>query len=239
MQGKREDMIVKNLPLVSFVVAKMSDESGSTTFDREDAVAYGVEGLIQAVDSYDPTRGTTFASFAIRRIRGSILDAIRRMDVLPRSLRKGVRELEKANLELAAQLGRWPTHKELAIRMGIPLKQLQGLTRHSSSRVVSLERIVEERAQDGGTPWEVADPDDLGDPAAAADRQASMRILDQALTFLSARDRAILQLRYGRALPFNVIGQMMDLSESRVCQLHKRILSQLRRRLERDLELAA
>ncbi len=79
--------------------------------DREDAIAYGTEGLIQAVDNFDPTRGTTFASFAIRRIRGSILDAIRRMDVLPRSLRKSTRELDKANMELATMLGRWPTHE--------------------------------------------------------------------------------------------------------------------------------
>ena len=69
----------------------MSGESGSTSIDREEAVAYGVEGLIQAVDNYDPSRGTTFASFAIRRIRGSILDAGRRMDVLPRSLRRRAR----------------------------------------------------------------------------------------------------------------------------------------------------
>ena len=117
MDPKRDDMIVKNLPLVSFVVSKMSDENGNRSFDREDAVAYGVEGLIQAVDSFDPSRGTTFASFAIRRIRGSILDAIRRMDVLPRSLRKSAREIEKANLELASQLGRWPSLNELAFRV--------------------------------------------------------------------------------------------------------------------------
>src|SRR5690349_6972721 len=125
MDPKRDDMIVKNLPLVSFVVSKMSGENANRSFDREDAVAYGVEGLIQAVDSFDPSRGTTFASFAIRRIRGSILDAIRRMDVLPRSLRKSAREIEKANLELAAQLGRWPSQNELAFKLGIPLRDLK------------------------------------------------------------------------------------------------------------------
>src|SRR3990172_7836115 len=104
-------MIVQNLPLVAFVVGKMSDESGNSIIDREDAMAYGVEGLIQAVDNYDPERGTTFASFAIRRIRGSVLDAIRRLDILPRSLRKSAREVERANLELATMLGRWPTLK--------------------------------------------------------------------------------------------------------------------------------
>jgi RNA polymerase sigma factor for flagellar operon FliA len=235
----REEMIVRNLPLVSFVVGKMSDENGSSALDREDAVAYGVEGLIQAVDNYDPSRGTTFASFAIRRIRGSILDAIRRMDVLPRSLRKGARELERATMELATQLGRWPTQRELAMKMGLPLGELQRLLGHSSSRVVSLERIMEERTAEGSSRWEPTDLDELADPAAATDKKASMRMLDQSLTSLPARDRAILQLRYGRGLAFHEIGDMMGLSESRVCQLHKRILSNLKVKLTRELDAAA
>ncbi|HEY7269080.1 MAG TPA: FliA/WhiG family RNA polymerase sigma factor [Dehalococcoidia bacterium] len=234
----REEMIVRNLPLVSFVVGKMSGENGSSAMDREDAVAYGIEGLIQAVDSYDPTRGTTFASFAIRRIRGSILDAIRRMDVLPRSLRKGARELEKATMDLAAQLGRWPSQRELAMKLGMPLGDLQRLVGHSSSRVVSLERIMGEKTSEGASPWEASDPDEYADPAAAADRKASMMLLDSALTSLPARDRAILQLRYGRGMAFHEIGAIMELSESRVCQLHKRILSSLKGKLKVDLAAA-
>jgi RNA polymerase sigma factor for flagellar operon FliA len=239
MNPKRDDMIVKNLPLVSFVVGKMSDENGNGAFDREDAVAYGVEGLIQAVDNFDPERGATFASFAIRRIRGSILDAIRRMDVLPRSLRRSAREIEKANLELAAQLGRWPTPNELAFKLGMPVRELRDLQGQTASRLVSLERIMDEKSNEGGSAWEAVDPDELGDPAAAADRRASMALLDQALGRLPARDRAILQLRYGRGMAFHQIGKIMGLSESRVCQLHKRILSSLKVHLRRDLELAA
>lgn len=239
MKAGREDMIVRNLPLVSFVVGKMSDQNGSSALDRDDAVAYGIEGLIQAVDSYDPERGATFASFAIRRIRGSILDAIRRMDVLPRSLRKGARELERATMELTVQLGRWPTQRELAMKMGIPLRELQSLAGHSSSRVVSLERIMEDKTGEGSSHWEASDPDEYSDPATAADRKASMMLLDGALTSLPARDRAILQLRYGRGMAFHEIGSLMGLSESRVCQLHKRILSSLRQRLARELEAAA
>jgi RNA polymerase sigma factor for flagellar operon FliA len=232
-------MIVRNLPLVSFVVGKMTDENGSSAIDREDAIAYGVEGLIQAVDAYDPTRGVTFASFAIRRIRGSVLDAIRRMDVLPRSLRKGARELERATLELAANLGRWPSQRELAARLEIPLRDLQSLAGHSSSRVVSLERVMEEKSSEGASPWEASDPDEFSDPAAAADRKAAMMLLDGAVTNLSHRDRAILQLRYARGMAFHEIGQLMGLSESRVCQLHKRILSSLRNKLTRDMDMAA
>src|SRR5262245_20637318 len=196
MDPRRDDMIVKNLPLVSFVVSKMSDESGNSVFEREDAVAYGVEGLIQAVDNFDPSRGTTFASFAIRRIRGSILDAIRRMDVLPRSLRKNAREIEKATLDLANLLGRWPTQNELAFRLGIPVRELRLLQHQTSSRLVSLERVMEDRANESGTAWEAMDPDEFGDPAMETDRRASMLLLDDALHRLPARDRAILQLRY-------------------------------------------
>jgi RNA polymerase sigma factor for flagellar operon FliA len=239
MDESRQDMIVRNLPLVSFVVGKMTDENGSSAIDREDAIAYGVEGLIQAVDAYDPTRGVTFASFAIRRIRGSVLDAIRKMDVLPRSLRKGARELERATLELAASLGRWPSQSELAKRLEMPLRDLQSLAGHSSSRVVSLERVMEEKSGEGASPWEASDPDEFSDPAAAADRKATMMLLDGAVTNLSHRDRAILQLRYGRGMAFHEIGQLMGLSESRVCQLHKRILSGLRHRLTREMDMAA
>ena len=238
MDAKREEMIVKNLPLVTFIVGKMSKESGVGPIDRDDAIGYGVEGLIQAVDNYDPDRGATFASFAIRRIRGSVLDAIRRMDLLPRSLRKSAREIEKANGELAAALGRWPTLKELALRMSVPEDQLRTLVGHANSRLVSLERMMTERTMEGAAPWEPQDQDASIDPAAATDRKASLRMLGDALGTLSSRERAIVKLRYGRAMPFHEIGQRMNLSESRVCQLHKRILSSLHSRLERDREVA-
>jgi len=235
----REEMILKNMPLVAFVVGRMSDESGSGPLDREEAIAYGVEGLIQAVDNYDPERGTTFASFAVRRIRGSVLDAARRMDVLPRSLRRNTREVERANLELAGMLGRWPTVKELAMRLGMPLEEVRGVLGHTSARVVSLEKMMTEGSGESTTAWEASDNDDLADPAAQTDRQADLQLLDNAIHALPDRDREIIQLRYGRNLPFHEIGRVMGLSESRVCQLHKRIISSLRSHLKRDLEAAA
>jgi RNA polymerase sigma factor for flagellar operon FliA len=239
MVEQREEMIVKNLPLVSFVVGKMTDEAGSSPLDREEAIAYGIEGLIQAVDNYDPTRGTTFASFAIRRIRGSILDAIRRMDHLPRSLRKSTREVERANLELASMLGRWPTPKELAMRLAMPVDQLRDILGHASSRVVSLEKMMGDGNTDGAAPWEASDQDEYSDPAAATDRKAALQLLGSALGSLSQRDKKIVTLRYGKSMAFHEIGKLMNLSESRVCQLHKRILTGLKNRLKRDMEIAA
>ena len=239
MKSKREEMIVQNLPLVAFVVGKMADESGSSPLDREDAIAYGVEGLIQAVDNFDDERGVTFASFAIRRIRGSILDAIRRVDVLPRSLRKSAREFERTNLELAGMLGRWPTMKELAIRINLSVDQVRSIGGHVGSRVVSLEKLMGDDTHEGSAPWEAMDASEFNDPAAATDRKASLQMLGVALNTLSSRDQEIVQLRYGKSMPFHEIGKMMNLSESRVCQLHKRILSLLQTQLKRELGIAA
>jgi RNA polymerase sigma factor for flagellar operon FliA len=233
-------MIVRNLPLVAFVAGKMADQSGTSPIDREDAIAYGTEGLIQAVDNFDPERGTTFASFAIRRIRGAILDAIRRNDLLPRSLRRSTRELEKANMELAAMLGRWPTPKELALKLAIPLEQVRSIMGHGGSRVVSLEKMMAgEGAPEGSTPWEAADEEVFPDPATVVDKKAAMQLLGTALIGLSHRDKEIVALRYGKAMAFHEIGKLMNLSESRVCQLHKRILTSLNKRLRKDMESAA
>lgn len=236
----RQDMIMKHMPLVSFVVSRMSTDNQKTLgLDREDALAYGIEGLIQAVDAFDESRGTSFASFAVRRIRGSILDAIRKMDPLPRSLRKSTREVEHASQELAANLGRWPTPKEVAFRLGMPLEQLDGITRHAGSKFISLEHALQDRTGENAPSLDPVDEDESTDPAKAADHNASLAMLSIALKYLSARDRAILDLRYAQAKPFHEIGEMMGLSESRVCQLHKRILSHLRRQMAAQLDEAA
>lgn len=235
----RQAMIMRHMPLVAFVVSRMSTDNQKTLgLDREDALAYGIEGLIQAVDAFDETRGTSFASFAVRRIRGSILDAIRKMDPLPRSLRKSTREVEQASQELAANLGRWPTPKEIAFRMGIPLEHLDGIMRHAGSKFISLEHALQDRGGDSTPAFDPVDEDESGDPAKAADHNASLAMLDLAVRDLSPRDRAILRLRYAESKPFHEIGEMMGLSESRVCQLHKRILSLLRRQIASQLEAA-
>jgi RNA polymerase sigma factor for flagellar operon FliA len=236
----RDQMILQHLPLVAFVVGRMSTDHRQTLgLEREDAMSYGIEGLIQAVDSFDPERGTRFASFAVRRIRGSILDAIRRADPLPRSLRKSTRRLEQASQELSAQLGRWPTPKELAMKMGTGVSEVQQILRHSGSRVVSLEHTLQDRDGDGGNLCDPLDDDERSDPVRAAERQAHLEIVSGAIATLRPRDRVILQLRYAESKPFHEIGKMMGLSESRVCQLHKRIISTLRRELTSTLEKAA
>lgn len=238
---KREDLIVQHMPLVAFVVNRMSTDRVRTMgLDREDAIGYGIEGLIQAVDGYDPSRGTSFASFAVRRIRGSVLDAVRRQDPLPRSLRRSTRQVEQAGQELANQLGRWPTQAELALKLGIRPREVEEIRQHASSRFVSLEHVLQEGTEGGDRQrWDPPDDDERGDPALAAEHQAAIHLLRQAISALSERDRAVLRLRYEESRPFHEVGRILELSESRVCQIHKRVLAQLRRNLSEALAEAA
>lgn len=236
----REAMITRHLPLVAFVVRRMSSETGNGGgMDRDDAIGYGTEGLIQAVDNYDPERGTTFASFAVRRIRGCILDAVRKQDPLPRSLRRSVREMEKVSQELACQLGRSPATDEIALRLGIGLPELHALRSRARWRIISLEQCLEGRPENPGLTWDPADDDEYGNPAAATEYQATIRLLQEAIGTLTQRERTIVHMRYGQSMPFHEIGEILGLSESRVCQLHKKILAILRRWLEPALKEAA
>ena len=232
----REAQILKNMPLVTFVVNRLSTDRTTTLgLERDDALGYGTEGLIQAIDGFDPSRGTSFASFAIRRIRGSILDAVRRQDPLPRSLRRGARQVEQASQELATQLGHWPTNKDIAMRLGIAPDEVQRIRQHAASRFVSLENVLQKGTREGGSGrWDPPDNDERSDPAAAAEHDAALALLRGAMGRLSERDRTILRLRYAEALPFHKVGETLNLSESRVCQLHKRILRDLRRALEQE-----
>ena len=173
---------MRHMPLVAFVVSRMSTDNQKTLgLDREDAIAYGIEGLIQAVDAFDEERGTSFASFAVRRIRGSILDAIRKMDPLPRSVRRNAREVEAASQELAGAHGRWPTPKEIAFRMGITPEQVGDMLRHASSKFISLEHALQDRGGENGASLDPVDDDEKGDPAKAADHAASLELLDGAM----------------------------------------------------------
>jgi RNA polymerase sigma factor for flagellar operon FliA len=121
----------------------------------------------------------------------------------------------------------------------MPLEQLEETMKHASSKFISLEHAMQDRGGDGSPSLDPVDDDETGDPARAADHNASLAMLDNALRDLNARDRAILRLRYAEAKPFHEIGQLMGLSESRVCQLHKRILASLRREMTSLIEEAA
>jgi RNA polymerase sigma factor for flagellar operon FliA len=229
-------MIEENLPLVAFVLSKMSAVLSSGVIDREDAHSYGVEGLIQAVDHYDPEHGAAFSTFALLRIRGAILDAVRRQDALPRSSRKLQRQVEGADQELAQRLGRWPSVKEVALFTGLAPSQVLASRQLRRMRMVSLEHALSKDPTRRAVLWDVEDLDEGTSPDAMLEEHALKELLEQAIASLPARDRRIIELRYRDSLPISGIGRALCVSDSRISQLHKRILAHLRQRLLAQLD---
>ena len=239
MDGSREEMIVENMGLVPFVVRKLSQVEASG-LDPEDAIAYGIEGLIQAVDRYDEARGTTFSTFAISRIRGSILDAARQADPLPRSTRKMVRLVDEARLALATQLGRWPERSELEAAVDLPAEKLNSVAGFDSVATISLNELLNGRDDaERARGWEPTDPDEYSEPGTVLEERATTALLHDAIRSLPDRERQIIAMRYRDGRSLSEIAGVMQLSESRICQIHKRILGDLKSHIEDDLAIAA
>jgi RNA polymerase sigma factor for flagellar operon FliA len=225
-QQTRDQLIERHLPLVTFTVNRMSEFLGSGIMDREDAIAYGVKGLISAIDGFDESKGTTFATYAVLRIRGAVLDAARSMDILPRSQRQRIREVEQATNDLAQHLGRWPTVKELAMKTGFAINEVKTLQSQRGTQVQSLEQTTSSRDEDHE--WQIEDPDETVDPASVVDRKAVLSLLSAAITSLDQRERKIVHMLYNEGLPLRAIGDHLSISVSRVSQIHRRTLSRLR-----------
>jgi len=229
------------MPLVRHVVNRIvAGSSQSSILQYEDMVSCGVQGLIEAHRSYDPTRGAKFSTYALPRIRGSILDAIRAAHPLPRSLQKVSSDIEKAVTSLYSDLGRSPTKPEVAERLGLPLDELLSASRASSIRVLSLESLAE-MTVNGATEklTEMADDDPGIDPHSVTELQMLRHQLLQSVERLPERERQIVQLYYIESRSLKSIGLAMRISESRASQLRHRAIRRLRSALAGDLAEAA
>lgn len=229
------------MPLVRHVVNRIvSGSTGSTILQYEDMVSCGVQGLIEAYKSYDPDRGAKFSTFALPRIRGAVLDALRAAHPLPRSLQKLSSDIEKASAALYAELGRTPTKAELAERLDMPLVDLLVASKASNVKVVSLESLADLTVS-GATEklTEMADDDPSVDPDTVAQRQVLRSQLLAAVDALPERERQIIRLYYIESHSLKSIGQSMAISESRASQLRHRAIRRLRNALALELAAAA
>jgi RNA polymerase sigma factor for flagellar operon FliA len=229
------------MPLVRHAVNRIS--VGSTNggiLQYEDMVSYGVQGLIEAYYTFDPNKGAKFSTYALPRIRGSILDAIRATHPLPRSLQKFGSDLEKATAALHAKLGRAPTRDEIAEQMGIDPRDFMSSLRTSNVRVVSLDSLAETAANGNSEKlWEMADDDPNIDPDAVAEETMVRAKLAEAVELLPDREKTIVRLYYMKSQSLKSIGEALGISESRASQLRHRAIRRLRMVLTQELEDAA
>ena len=220
----RDRLVVRYTPLVR-VVAHRVLVGLPAHVDHADLTQSGIFGLIDAIERFDPSRCPRFESFAVQRIRGAILDELRAQDWVPRTVRGRVRELERAQERLERQLQRAATDREIAAEMHLPVREVQGLIRQV--QVVSVEALDE---ISGG----VADlfTDAAPDPMSVVQARETMRQLNAAVAGLGERDRTVVQLYYLENRTLAEIGRLLGVTESRVCQLHARLVERLRGRLD-------
>ena len=197
---------------------------------REDLLAAGMGGLWDAIRRHGQTAGDSFEWYVRVRVRGAILDELRAQDWVPRSVRGRARELERVQERLEGKLRRGPTDRELAAELGVTVGDLAGLTKQV--QLVSVEALHES----GGAVSELLTDDDAPDPVSVVQARETMRQLSMAVGQLGERDQLVVRLYYLENRTLAEIGTLLGVTESRVCQLHTRLVGRLRGRLE---ELAA
>jgi RNA polymerase sigma factor for flagellar operon FliA len=188
---------------------------------------------MDALDKYDPAREVKFETYAIPRIRGAILDELRAMDWVPRSIRFKAREVEKAHTQLEAKLGRAPTDAEVADQLGIGLEELhEVITQISLVSVMALEEVVggDEKGEQRSLLDTLADAA-TSDPTAGLEGQEMRGLLSAAINSLSEREKIVITLYYFEGLTLSEIGDILGVTESRVCQIHTKAVGVLRNNL--------
>jgi RNA polymerase sigma factor for flagellar operon FliA len=230
-RGSRDRLILQYSPLVKYVAGRVS-VGLPASIEHGDLVSYGMFGLIDAIEKFDLGKGVKFETYAIARIKGAIIDELRSIDWIPRSVRAKARDVEKALATLEVRLRRTPTEEELASELGVGIKELrQMLTQVSLVSVAALDESL------GGEESErQALVDTLQDPK-AADPQANyedieMRaLLAKAINRMTEREKTVLVLYYFEGLTLAQIGQVLGVTESRVCQMHTKAVLGLRAKM--------
>jgi len=225
----REKLILHYAPLVKYVASRVATGLPASV-DQADLVSYGMFGLIDALQKFEPGRGNKFETYAIPRIRGAIIDELRAMDWVPRSVRFKQREIEKALTGLESMLKRQPTEAELAERLGMSLSELhEVITQISFVSVLALDETVSVGA-DRGEQVSLIDTlaDKAFDPGSGVESQETRGLLAAAINALSEREKIVVTLYYFEGLTLAEIGEILGVTESRICQIHTKAVGVLR-----------
>jgi RNA polymerase sigma factor for flagellar operon FliA len=232
-QAIRDRLIVTYAPLVKYVAGRLGSGLPAHV-DDEDLVSYGLLGLIGAIERYDPDRDVKFETYAIARIRGAIIDELRALDWVPRSVRSRARDIERAIAELEAKLARAPTDEEISQKLGLSEEELNdSLSEISRSSIAALDELWTISGTSGD---QVALIDTIEDPE-APDPQSSLsqtemrEAIADAIARLPEREKLVVTLYYYEELTLREIGEVLGVTESRVSQLHTKAVLRLKARL--------
>jgi RNA polymerase sigma factor for flagellar operon FliA len=229
----RDQLIIRYSPLVKFVAGRVS-AGLPHSIEQADLVSYGMFGLIDAIEKFDAERKVKFETYAITRIKGAIIDELRSIDWVPRSVRTKARAVEQAYASLEASLGRAPTDAEVASELQMSESELQQVFGQISYiGIVGLDEVISAGGGERGESVTLGDTiADRGEgPMAAFEVEEMKQILAGAINRLGDREKIVLSLYYYENLTLAQIGQVLGVTESRVCQIHTKAVMQLRGRL--------
>jgi RNA polymerase sigma factor for flagellar operon FliA len=232
----RERLVVAYSPLVKYVAGRTA--AGLPPHVEEaDLISYGLVGLISAIERFDPAREIKFETYAITRIKGAIIDELRSMDWVPRSVRARAREIERANSKLEHRLQRAATDTELAQELGISEDELQtSLLAISHSSIAALDELwsVSDSSGDQVSLMDTLEDPGAPDPARALDVGDMKDRIADAIARLPEREKLVIALYYYENLTLREIGEVLGVTESRISQLHTKAVLRLRSRMQGD-----
>ena len=227
-QEMREQIIIEYAPLVKIVAGRLSMYLGGNV-EYEDLVSYGVFGLIDAIDKFDTNKDVKFETYASLRIRGSILDQIRKMDWIPRTVRQRQRKIDEATKSLEARTGKTPTDEMLAEELGVSGEELLSWqSQLKVTNVVSLNEFVEsgnEPVMDAKGNFRFAQPEEV-----IAETELK-RMLKDAMQLLTEKEQKVILLYYYEDLTLKEISRVLEVSESRISQLHTKALQKMKKKM--------
>ena len=229
----REQIIMEYANLVKIVAGRLSIYLGYNV-EYEDLVSYGIFGLIDAIDKFDCEKGVKFETYASLRIRGAILDQIRKMDWLPRTLRQRQKKIDAAYQKLETISGRSATDKELAQELEISTDELENWQNQMKiSNLVSLDEYMEQ----GEGKVEAQSSEDYAQPERVIEKEELKRILMDALQGLTEKEKKVILLYYYEDLTLKEISVALEVSESRISQLHTKALQKMRKKLGSNIDI--
>ena len=229
-QNLRDVLLETYLPLVRMIAERLL-QTLPRSIELDDLQSAGVFGLMDAIDGFDLSRGIKFKTYCTTRIRGSILDELRSQDWVPRLVRLKAHKLEKALRQLEGQLGRQPNNYELAEAMGVSLEELSATQSEANARAMF---SLSEKWDDGDDDKDMEKVEILADQKSDDPAESSdSRDLFEAITrHLTKKERLIIIMYYYEGLTMREIGEIMELTESRVCQIHSNVMGRLKGQLD-------
>ena len=229
----RERLVVAYSPMVKFVAGRLGAGLPSHV-DDADLISYGLMGLIGAIERFEPERGIKFETFAMTRIRGAIIDELRSLDWVPRSVRSRAREIERAIVELERNLMRAPTDEEMANELDMSMDEFQdALIQISNSTIAALDELwtVSDSSGDQISLLDTLHDPDAPDPEKIVDASELKDRVADAIARLPEREKLVIALYYYENLTLREIGEVLGVTESRISQLHTKAVLRLRSRL--------